>query len=275
MKQKSILRGLEEIMELSRIAIKELKQLRMDYERQEKLFDVNFIKSGLEIIESEDKFKGNIELIITDDGISGEENNGKIYISPSALEKHAFEILEIFDDYYTEDTIYLIKNYFTIYALLHECGHVWQDLGLDNDEVVNRFYAILNKRKRNILRFFLGGLRDYFSNERHANIDAHKHLLLIYDDSDLVNISQIFYTNFILYLYGKLSPTERMQRMFLMPQRFDASSLSVMKRLEVGFPVAKEIIKKIDNELIREARGDIDFMTCKKRILDITNGIKY
>lgn len=262
-------------MELSRIAIKELKQLRMDYERQEKLFDVNFIKSGLEIIESEDKFKGNIELIITDDGISGEENNGKIYISPSELERHAFEILEIFNDYYTEDTIYLIKNYFAIYALLHECGHVWQDLGLDDDEVVNRFYAILNKKKRNIIRILFGRFRDYFSYERHANIDAHKHLLLIYEDSDLVNISQIFYTNFILYLYGKLSPTERMQRMFLMPQRFDASSLSVMKRLEVGFPVAKEIIKKIDNELIREARGDIDFETCKKRILGITNGIKY
>lgn len=262
-------------MELSRIAIKELKQLRMDYERQEKLFDVNFIKSVLEIIESEDKFKGNIELIITDNDISGEENNGKIYISPSELERHAFKILGIFYDYYTEDTIYLVKNYFTIYALLHECGHVWQDLGLDDDEVVNRFYAILNKKKRNIIRILLGSHGDFFSNERHANIDAHKQLLLIYDDSDLVNISQIFYMDLIIYLYDKLSPTEKMQKMFLMPQRFDASSLSVMKRLEVGFPVDKEIIKKIDNELIREARGDIDFETCKKRILGITNGIKY
>lgn len=63
--------------------------------------------------------------------------------------------------------------------------------------------------------------------------------------------------------------------MFLMPERYDVSSLSVMKCLEVGFPVDKDIRKKIDNELIREARGDIDFRECKKRILGITNGVKY
>ncbi len=262
-------------MELSSQAINELKQLRIDYERKEKLFDLNFIKSGLEIIESEQRFKGNIELIITDDGISGAENNGKVYICPPALEKHAVEILDVFEDYYTVDTMYLIKNYFAIYTIIHESGHVWQDLGLDDDEVVNRFYAILNKKRRNLLRIILGRYGDYFSNERHANIDAHKYLLQIYDDSNLVNISQIFYTNFILYLYDKLSPTEKMQRMFLMTQKFDASSLSVMKRLEVGFPVEENVKNKINNELIREARGDIDFSECKRRILSITNGIKY
>ncbi|MCX4249468.1 MAG: hypothetical protein OSJ65_06880 [Bacilli bacterium] len=260
-------------MELSKRAIDELKSLRICYEQKEKLFDLNFIKSSLEIIESEDRFKGKIELIVTDDVISAEENNGKIYTSLTGIENQALEVLEVFKDLYTKETEYLIKNYFAMYTLIHESSHVWQDLGLDDDEVVNRFYALLNKRE--LLSHLLSRFGDLFSNERHANIDAHEFLLDIYDDSNLVNISQIFYTNFILYLYGRLSPTEKMQMMFLMPERYDVSSLSVMKCLEVGFPVDKDIRKKIDNELIREARGDIDFRECKKRILGITNGVKY
>ncbi len=45
-------------MELRKKTLDELKKLRLDYEKSEKLFDANFIKSGLEIIEMEDKFCG-------------------------------------------------------------------------------------------------------------------------------------------------------------------------------------------------------------------------
>ena len=259
-------------MEIRKKTLDELKKLRLDYEKSEKLFDANFIKSGLEIIEMEDKFCGKINLEIMDDEyISAEENNGLIRVSLKSLERHAYEVLNVFEELYTKDTVYLIKNYFALLTLVHESSHVWQDLGLDDDSVVNEFYYQIYKRRT--LSVVTSFLSDFYSNERHANIDAHKILLDVYDDSELVTISKTFYLNLILYLYGRFSPTEKMQMMFLIPNKFDSSNICTMKKLEVGFPVSGDIIKKIDNQLIREARGDISFEECKRRIREIS-GVK-
>lgn len=261
-------------MNLQSKTIAQLKQIRTYYEEQEKLFDVNFVYSCLEAIEEESKFKNLIELVITEDSrVTSEENMGTIYFSLEGVERQAMEILSIFTELYTPETEYLIKNYFAMLTLIHETGHVSQDLGLDEDEVVNKFYGRVFSRK--ILSHVLGFLSCFYSSERHANIDAHKAMIDIYDDSNLAVISKTFYLNLILYLYGKYSPTEKMQKMFLVPDHFDTSSLSNMKKLEVGFPVDEDIIRRIDNELIREARGETDFYECKKRIVGISNGIKY
>lgn len=261
-------------MELPKNVINELKQIRVDYERKEKLFDENFVFSLYDAIDGTELFRDKTDIILADKrGLTSCENNGEIWFSLKGVEEYSMEILSVFTELYTEETKYLIKNYFAILTMIHEFPHVSQDLGLDEDEVVNEFYSKLFSRR--LLSFILAPLSDFYSHERHANIDANKTLIDVYDDSPLSTIPKTYYLNLIEYLYGKTSPTEKMQMMFLLPDYFDTSKLSNMKKLEVGFPVEKEILDSIDNELIREARGEIDFYECKKRIVGIANGIKY
>lgn len=267
-----------EVMELSNKAIDELRSLRLEYERKELLADVRFVKSYMDILASEEKYKGRVDLELTD-GMSyyAEESfiekDGKVLSCISVNIPKVFDasslVLDIFKNIIPDYLEINAKNYFMMYSLLHESSHVWQDQALDDEEEVNRFYRLIVNKD-----YAKGIFYRYFSPERHANIDAHTSLIDIYDDSSLSTISKIFYLNLIIYLYGRLSPTEKTQLFLLSFEKFDMSKVSMMKRLEVGFPVEKEIIRQIDNELIREARGDIDFYECKKRIVRIANGIR-
>lgn len=269
-------------MELTKQAKDDLRNLRLEYERKELLFDLNYIRSLIEIIESEERFKNVLELLIVDDAniVSAEsiyekanKISSQIAVNVKRLDDYTSWLLNGWDDIVKPDDIKDAKNFFAMLTILHESGHTWQDLGLDDEEEVNRFYNLLSKRyyPHNIFYRFFG---DSFSFERHANIDAHNVLIDVYSDSSLATISKTYYLNLIIYMYGRLSPTEKTQLVLLLPGKFDMSKVSTMKKLEVGFPIHKEIIKNIDNELILEARGEINFYECKNKILEIAHGIK-
>lgn len=260
-------------MKLTGSVVEELKNLKEYYEMHERLFDIDFVASYFDIINSTDVFRNKVDIeVIDDEYFVADEEKGLITFSLKGVEREAMKVLSIFTELYTSETEYLIKNYFALLTLLHETSHVAQTFCLDEDDVVNEYYYLLLKRR--IFSWLYSNLGDFLSYERHANIDVHSVLIDVYDDSDLAVISKTYYLNLITYLYGKLSPTEKTQAMFLMPKYFNTKNLSNMKKIEVGFPVDKEIIRLIDNELIREARGEIDFYECKKRIVGITNGIK-
>lgn len=268
-------------MDLPKSTLNELKKLRIDYEKREKVFDIDFILAYFDLVNGTSLFNDSIAFSFVDNPrVSAYENCGVVTVSIEGLKRQAMQILSVFTELYTPETEYRIKNLFALLALAHETSHVAQSFGLDPDEVVNEFYRALNSRAImghvvSVLSTVCSFFSDISSFERHANIDAHKALIDIYDDSPLGVIPKTFYLDLILYQYGLLSPTEKTQSLFLLPRHFDYESLSIMKRLEVGFPVDKSIITAIDNELIREARGDINFSQCKERILGITNGIKY
>lgn len=261
-------------MELSKNTLDELKKLRLDYEKGKKVFDLDFILSYFDIINGTSLFNNSIAFSFIDNPhVSAYENSGVITLSIEGIKRRAMEILSIFTELYTPETEYRIQNLFAFLTLIHETSHVHQDYGLDKHEVVNEFYRAIFSRV--ILSYLLEPISSICSFERHANIDAHKALIDIYDDSPLSVIPKTFYLDLLLYQYGFLSPTEKTQVLYLIPKHFDYESLSIMKRLEVGFPVEQRIITAIDNELIREARGETNFNECKERILGITNGIKY
>ncbi len=260
-------------MELRERAIEYLRDLRISYEQKEKLADLKFVKSCFEIIKSTDGFQNKLDLIISDELVYTSTENGKILFNMECLNDESLCVLEGFEDLYMPNKKKDALNYVTMLSLLHECAHAWYDLLLDPSEEVNILYYEFAKKKleHNILYRFFG---DCFSFERHANIDTHKVLIDVYADSPLGKISKTYYLDLLTFLYGRLSPTEKTQIMLLIGKHFTYGKVDIMKRLEVGFPMEKETMKKIDNELIREARGEIDFYEFKKSLRRITSGIR-
>lgn len=248
-------------MELTKDAIKELIVLKNEYEKNEKLADKKFIRRALDIIEAEERFHNLLKYNFDDDlNWPCMEENELVSIDIKSMLKFSKKDLSLYkDDYYPEE-FFAIRNIKVLYCLIHEASHVWQFCGLDDYDEINRLYYEINLVEDTFYNRLMYKLFAYYhSFERHANVDAYRELTKIYEKSKYARIPSINHMVCLSDFYGLLSPVEKTLLLMHIENDFNTENIPTPTLINIGFRISKKDFKELNQIIIKEAKGIIDY----------------
>lgn len=237
-------------MELDENIINEINNLRLAYEREEKLADYLFIKEVLDIIEATPLFKPVLSYeIFNGFGIMANSGGGRVSINSEKVIDRTKSEIKFWGNQLRDYEILPTRNMYVLAIVLHEVTHAWQDSGLSEFEEVNRLYADLDAATfSGIARlvYLLRGKR-IISSERHANLCAYKTLAKIYDEeSSMGRIARFYYLDLLLHLYKKSCPIKKDLNAFGLKDDYNLDGIPFLVLLEHGFNVEREKIEYLN-----------------------------
>lgn len=239
-------------MELSSRAIENIKDLKCDYERKQKLVDKAYIDKLFDIIKNEGMFywklqyEYNLKANRTD---TMYVEYKKVFVCLENLIKKCYELASIWIDQFENVRIVEIQNIYAIYSVLHECTHIYQVYGLYENSELNRLYKALYDKAEKLNIFQIWSYSKHplrYSFERNAVLNSFREVARLTDGTEYHDVPEINYM-YAVNDYGKKFPIEYTLDKYHLKDDYDFESLSVFEKMEHGcFLTSDEEEKIID-----------------------------
>ena len=255
--------------------------IRDYYEKRNKIFDVNFMDEILVSLQKDEGFQDTLEYEFINTKKYGVAFalNGKASFNMEVLIPYIIMYVKAnFKDYSQTDVI-KYYNLMALHIILHECGHVWQQNGLEKYAEINRLhndiYLIKTFPLKDILksiRYNINMLRinshAYF--ERQANIDALRELREMYKDSNFVDFIELLHIANLGFKPKGKSIVHDTLKLNLSEYNYDCTGIPKNLLFEVGLPIED---KRYTDEVYRAIDKYYDNELTYKKVLKKVNKI--
>lgn len=208
-----------------------------------------------------------------------EDADYTIYGSVSGIEDYAQKLaVKFYKDFSNVDKSE-INLLFIITFLLHETAHLYQlSLARKCDDLLGRVYNLVIKQTDkyplyssfvyNIMRFRL-----FY--ERSANVIAFREIEKIYENTDLLELTNLFYNYYLISGYTEkknsyISPMEKTFKYLGIKEKIDTSNIPFDEVITHGLPICQK--EKLDDLLTffeLKNLSEISYSEVRKKILEL------
>lgn len=229
-------------MELSVKTIDELRILKDDYERLERLFDLEYLCSVFDIMECEDGFRDVLSYEIFNESKDiAYTKGGRVFVG---LENALLETESIAYEcgIGESDIINPARNMFMLYILFHEFTHISQNYGFSFYPEVNELFLTLGERRKDFMYILMNIFgRKNMIHERHANTHSLRLLLGIYESGYLNSLLGSIYYSMVNEGLSK-KYTDKCINMLKLKGN-DLNNLPLLIKLDLGLSLTAEEMK--------------------------------
>lgn len=239
-------------MELSTSAKEAIYELRTDYERQNRLADLEFLCTVFDIMDKEEGFRDVLSYEVIDNSRNlAYEMVGRVVIDLSNALKETSYLSNIFKCYYDKERIIPVRNMFMLAIMFHEFTHVSEEFGFSEIADVNKYFESFYAKNRTLIY----KLMRLFNNnammdERYANAHTYRLLSDIYPGGYL---NQILGDAYFAMVDGNIKHKHfenSIKRLKLYQDNL--ASLPLITRLDLGVPLSsleEEQVKKLTRDI--------------------------
>ena len=251
-------------MEISSKAIEGIKEIRLEYERQQKVFDRPFFDEIFAILQQEEMLKDKIKVMYDAKGwgLTAYVIEDEIHIVMKNLVKDCLARAEQWISQFKDMRIVEVQNLYGIYAVFHELTHIWQTYGCNRDSEINRMYYDLFEKTQNLTYY------QTYMYDRHA-------LRFCFErNAFLEGFREVAEANYMMsiddYGVGKgKNPVDYTLSILRMKNDYDFSNLSNIERLEHGIMVDEDTMKKAERYSIMYAKELIEYDEAREKLLKL------
>ena len=263
-------------MEISSKAIDGIREVRLDYERQQKVFDRPFFDEIFSILRQEEMLKDKLKVMYDAKGwgLTAYVIEDEIHIVLKNLVKDCLIRAEQWMSQFDDMRIVEVQNLYGIYAVFHELTHIWQTYGCNRDEEINRLYYDLFAKTQNLTfyqTFMYSRHALNFCFERNAMLEAFREVTRVYEGSEYREVAEASYMMSIDdYGAGKnANPVDYTLKILKMKNDYDFSNLTNIEKLEHGIIVDKNTMRKAGDISIKYSREMIEFDEAREKLLKL------
>ena len=263
-------------MEISSKAIEEIKEVRLEYERQQKVFDRPFFDEIFAILQQEEMLKDKIKVMYDAKGwgLTAYVIEDEIHIVMKNLVKDCLARAEQWISQFKDMRIVEVQNLYGIYAVFHELTHIWQTYGCNRDPEINRMYYDLFEKTQNLTYYQTYMYNRHalrFCFERNAVLEGFREVARVYEGSEYREVAEANYMMSIDdYGAGKgKNPVDYTLSILRMKNDYDFSNLSNIERLEHGIMVDEDTMKKAERYSIMYAKELIEYDEAREKLLKL------
>lgn len=262
-------------MEISSGAIEKIKDVRIEYEKKQQVFDRPFFDEIFDILAKEKMLRDKIKVVYDEKryGFTAYVEDDEIHIVLKNLVKDCFARAEQWMSQFENMRIVEVQNLYGIYAVFHELTHIWQIYGCNRDAEINRMYKALFDKTEHLTWYqaFLYNRHALdFCFERNAELEAFREVARVYEGSEYREVAEACYMmNIDNYGRGHNNPVAYTLNILKMKNDYDFSGLTNIERLEHGIMVDEDTMKQAERISIEYAKSIIEYDEAREKLLKL------
>lgn len=251
-------------MELQAKTVDNLRSLVQYYESYNLEPNDKFLMEIVGILKEDERFHNILKFKLAKGCY---EIDSTIYTNTDSIMRKNMIVINSFLNDFSQDEQFKLRLFLALFIMLHEASHVWQFSGLDDNMEINRLYETIGKTGNHLIPKIFYNIFSYdYCFERHANIDATRTLVKIYEESAVSKVAQAYYLFYLDSLYKFFSPLRKTLFFMGIKNDFDFSDLSFIEKLTLGDDLKKAELEELDQIVIANIQNKLPFKEALSRI---------